>query len=131
MELLAREELLTLAHEQTPLNRLRQLEIEDSSFLEKIFWQMIFLGLEWFPSEKWFIDAGLKNAVSTGNADMRKRLLDIGSERFYTDMHVLREMYYFKLETRDAGGAAGVVNKPVKKEVLLPAITRIISGERI
>jgi DNA-binding NarL/FixJ family response regulator len=28
-------------------------------------------------------------------------------------------------------GAAGVVNKPVKKEVLLPAITRIISGERI
>lgn len=115
MELLAREMLLTLAHEQTPLNRLRQLEIEDTSFLEKIFWQMIFLGLEWFPSEKWFIEAGLKNAVSTGNADMRKRLLDIGSERFYTDMHVLREMYYFKLETRDAGGAAGVVNQMLRQ----------------
>lgn len=27
-------------------------------------------------------------------------------------------------------GAAGVVNKPVKKEVLLPVITRILSGER-
>ncbi|MGA2919250.1 response regulator [Methanoregula sp.] len=27
-------------------------------------------------------------------------------------------------------GAAGLVNKPVKKEVLLPAITRVLSGER-
>ena len=28
-------------------------------------------------------------------------------------------------------GAAGVLNKPVKKEVLLPAITRILAGERL
>jgi twitching motility two-component system response regulator PilH len=28
-------------------------------------------------------------------------------------------------------GAAGLVNKPVKKEVLLPAIARILSGERL
>ncbi len=27
-------------------------------------------------------------------------------------------------------GAAGVVNKPVKKEVLLPAIAKVLSGER-
>jgi CheY-like chemotaxis protein len=28
-------------------------------------------------------------------------------------------------------GAAGVVNKPVKKEVLLPAIAKVLSGERL
>jgi len=28
-------------------------------------------------------------------------------------------------------GAAGLLNKPVKKEILLPAITRILSGERL
>lgn len=115
MELLAREMLLTLAHEQAPLRHLRQLELEDSGFLETIFWQMIFFGMEWFPSERWFIEAGLKNAVDTGNADMRKRLLDIGAELFYTDMHVLRELYSYKLETRDAGGAAGVVNQMLRQ----------------
>jgi hypothetical protein len=115
MELLAREKMLTLAHKQTPLHRLKQLELEDSAFLEKIFWQMIFLGLEWFPSERWFIEAGLKDAVDSGNSAMRKCLLEIGSERFYTDMHVLREMYNYKLETRDAGGAAGVVNQMLRQ----------------
>jgi hypothetical protein len=115
MELLAREKMLSLAHEHPPLHRLKQLEIEDSAFLEKIFWQMIFLGLEWFPSERWFIEVGLKNAIDSGNSDMRKCLLDIGSERFYTDMLVLREMYNYKLETRDAGGAAGVVNQMIRQ----------------
>ena len=115
MELLAREKMLILAHGQTPLHSLKQLELEDSAFLEKIFWQMIFLGLEWFPSERWFIEAGLKNAVDTGNSAMRKCLLDIGSERFYTDMHVLREMFNYKLETRDAGGAAGIVNQMLRQ----------------
>ena len=47
---------------------------------------MVFIGLEWFPSEKWFVEIGLKNAVFTRNADMRKRLLEIGSERFYSDI---------------------------------------------
>jgi len=111
MELLARELMLTMAREHPPLNQLRQLKFEDSEFLEKIFWQMIYLGLEWFPSERWFIEAGLRNAVDTGNTEMRKKLLDTGSERFYTDKLVLREMYNYKLETRDAGGAAGVVNQ--------------------
>lgn len=111
MELLAREMMLSMAREQPPLNSLKQLKLEDSAFLEKIFWQMMYLGIEWFPSERWFIEAGLRNAIETGNTGMRKMLLDIGSERFYTDMLVLRELYYYKLETRDAGGAAGVVNQ--------------------
>ena len=41
---------------------------------------------------------------------MRKRLLDIGAERFYTDSHFLRELF-IQLEIRDAAGAAGVVNQ--------------------
>ena len=115
MELLARELMMKLAKEQPPVNQLRQLEIDDPSFLEKIFWQMIFTGLEWFPNEKWFVEIGLKNAAITNDPVMRKRLLDIGSERFYTDSHFLREMYYYKLENRDAPGAAGVVNQLLKQ----------------
>ncbi len=115
MELLARELMMRLAREQPPVNQLRQLEIDDPSFLEKIFWQMIFTGLEWFPNERWFVEVGLKNAAITNDPAMRKRLLDIGSERFYTDSHFLREMYYYKLENRDAPGAAGVVNQLLKQ----------------
>ncbi|PKL57534.1 MAG: hypothetical protein CVV34_06995, partial [Methanomicrobiales archaeon HGW-Methanomicrobiales-5] len=115
MELFSRETLLNLARTMPPVNSLKQLEIDDPAFLEKIFWQMIFLGLEWFPSEKWFIEAGLKNATDTKNIEMKTRLLEIGSERFYTDMVFLREMYYFKLENRDAAGAAGVVNQLIKQ----------------
>ena len=76
---------------------------------------MIFMGLEWFPSEKWFVEIGLKNAAMTNDPVMRKRLLDIGSEHFYTDITFLREMYYYKLENRDAGGAAGIVNQLIKQ----------------
>ncbi len=115
MELLARETLLNLTRLRPPVNALPQLQVDDPAFLEKTFWQMVFTGLEWFPSEKWFVEIGLKNAVSTGNADMRKRLLEIGSERFYSDIHFLREMFYYNLENRDAGGAAGVVNQLIKQ----------------
>ncbi len=115
MELFARETLLNLARVMPPVNSLKQLDIDDPAFLEKIFWQMVFLGLEWFPSEKWFIEVGLKNATDTDNIEMKKRLLEIGSERFYSDMVFLREMYYFKLENRDAAGAAGVVNQLIKQ----------------
>jgi hypothetical protein len=111
MELLARELMLNLARKKPPVHQLPQLDIDDPSFLEKIFWQMIFVGLEWFPSEKWFVETGLKNAVITHDPIMRKRLLDLGSEHFYTDITFLREMYYYKLENRDAGGAAGIVNQ--------------------
>lgn len=115
MELLAREILLNLTRIKPPVHQLNQLDIDDPAFLEKIFWQMTFLGIEWFPSEIWFIEVGLKNAKITDNSDMKKRLLEIGSERFYTDMVFLREMYYFKLENRDAAGAAGVVNQLIKQ----------------
>ena len=115
MELLARETLLNLTRLRPPVNALPQLKVDDPAFLEKTFWQMVFTGLEWFPSEKWFVDVGLKNAVFTDNGDMRKRLLEIGSERFYSDIHFLREMFYYNLENRDAGGAAGVVNQLIKQ----------------
>jgi hypothetical protein len=115
MELLARETMLSLAHSPSPLNQVKQLELEDPSFLERIFWQMIFLGLEWFPSERWFIEAGLENAALTRNTDMRKRLLDISSERFYNDIHFLRVMFYYYLDSRNAGGAAGVLNHLIRQ----------------
>ena len=115
MELLSRELMLSLAKAQPPLNQLKQMELDDTSFLEKIFWQMIFTSLEWFSDEKWFVEIGLKNAVATNNPEMRKRLLDIGAERFYTDSHFLRELYYYNLEKRDAAGAAGVVNQLIKQ----------------
>jgi hypothetical protein len=115
MELLARETLLTLTRTRPPLNALPQLRIREPSFLEQTFWQMVFCGLEWFPAEKWFVETGLENAVFSGNAEMRKRLLETGSQRFYTDIRFLREMYYYKLENRDAGGAAGVVNQLIQQ----------------
>jgi hypothetical protein len=115
MELLARELMLNLARLHPPVNELRQLEVDDPSFLDRIFWQMIFVGLEWFPSEKWFVEVGLKNAVFTHDTGMRKRLLDIGAERFYTEIAFLREMFYYNLENRDAAGAAGVVNHLIKQ----------------
>jgi len=115
MELFAREMMNTLAQKKPPINSIKQLEVEDTSFLEKIFWQMIFTGLEWFPDERWFIEAGLQNVAFTHDGEMRKRLLDLGSQRFYNDIHFLREMYYYKLESRDAPGAAGVVNQLLKQ----------------
>ena len=105
----------TLAHESIPVNKLKQLELEDPSFLEKFFWQMIFLGLEWFPSERWFIEIGLENASLPHDTEMRKRLLDISSERFYNDFHFLRVMYYYYLDNRDASGAAGVLNHLIRQ----------------
>ena len=52
MELLARELMIQLAKEQPPVNQLRQLEIDDPSFLEKIFWQMIFTGSRMVPERE-------------------------------------------------------------------------------
>jgi len=115
MELLSRELMLNLSKNQPPINQLPQLKLDDPAFLEKIFWQMIVIALEWFPSEKWFVEIGLKNATMTGNTEMRKRFLDMGAERFYNDIHFLREMFYYKLECRDAAGAAGIVNQLLKQ----------------
>ena len=111
MGLLAREKLMDLAHVQPPVNQLPQLRLDDPSFLFRIFWHMIHLGLEWFPSEKWFINVGLEQAALTKNTEIQKELLEIGSERFYNDLDFLREVYNFKLETHDAAGAAHVVSQ--------------------
>ena len=115
MELLAREKMLELSRKKPPLQKLPQLELEDTAFLDKIFWQMIFLSLEWFPSEAWFVTIGLEKAKISNNSEMKKRLLEIGAEQFYNDINFLREMFYFKLEGKDAGGAAGVVNQLIKQ----------------
>jgi tetratricopeptide (TPR) repeat protein len=115
MELLAREKMLELSRKKPPLHKVPQLELEDTAFLDKIFWQMIFLSLEWFPSEAWFVTVGLEKAKISNNIEMKKRLLEIGSEQFYNDINFLREMYYFKLDSKDAGGAAGVVNQLIKQ----------------
>ena len=115
MELLARETMLSLARSPPPLNKVKQLEIDDPSYLEKIFWQMIFLAIEWFPSERWFIEVGLENAARSHDTEMRKVLLDISSERFYNDIQFLRVMFYYYLDKRDAGGAAGVLNHLIRQ----------------
>jgi len=115
MELLARETMLSLASNPAHLNKVKQLEMDDPSYLEKIFWQMIFLAIEWFPSERWFIEAGLENAARSHDTEMRKVLLDISSERFYNDIQFLRVMFYHYLDKRDAGGAAGVLNHLIRQ----------------
>lgn len=46
---------------------------------------------------------------------MRKRILEIGTERFYTNINILREMFYYYLENRDPASAAGVVNQLIKQ----------------
>lgn len=115
MELLSREMMLNLSRQKPPVNSLRQLDNDDPAYLEKIFWQMLFLSFEWFPSERWFIEIGLRNAAHSHNTEMRMRLLDISSSRFETDINFQREMYFFKLETRDAAGAAGVVNQLIRQ----------------
>ena len=92
MELLAREKMLELSRRKPSLQKLPQLELEDIAFLDKIFWQMIFLSLEWFPSEAWFVTVGLEKAKISNNTEMKKRLLEIGSEQFYNDINFLREM---------------------------------------
>jgi len=115
MELLAREKMIELSRKKPPLQKLPQLELEDPAFLDKIFWQMIFLSLDWFQSEAWFVTIGLEKAKISNNSEMKKRLLEIGAEQFYNDINFLREMFYFKLESKDAGGAAGVVNQLIKQ----------------
>jgi hypothetical protein len=115
MELLAREKMLEIPRKNPPLQKLPQLELEDTAFLDRIFWEMIFLALEWFPSEAHFVTIGLEKAKISGNNEMKKRLLDIGAAQFYNDISFLREMYYLHLEKKDAAGAASVVNQLLRQ----------------
>lgn len=115
MELLCRELLLALAKSQPPAQVLPQLNLDDLSWLDKPFWQMILAALSWFPEERWFLALGLEKAKKSGNSAMRTKLLEIAGTRFYTDITFLREVYLQKLEQRDAGGAAGIINQMMKQ----------------
>jgi hypothetical protein len=111
MELYAREQLLDLARVKPPIYRLRQLDIRDSPLMKEAFWLMIARSLEWLPNERWFAMIGLEKAKRDRNEDMRRKLLNFATERFFNDMFFLREHFSLKLEDRDGVGAAGVVKQ--------------------
>ena len=116
MELFSRELLIALAKSQPQAQILPQLnQEEDISWIDKPFWQMLIAALSWFPEERWFLALGIDRAKKTGNAAMREKLLEIAGNRFYTDITFLREVYLQKLEQRDAGGAAGIINQMMKQ----------------
>jgi len=114
-ERMAREKMLDLSRKKPPLQKLPQLDVDDAAFLNDIFWKMILLSLDWFPHEAWFVTVGLEKAKISGNEEMRVKLLDIGAEQFYDDIDVLREMYCSRLDNKDIGGAAGIVNHLLKR----------------
>jgi hypothetical protein len=116
-ELLAREEMLRLANSRPPINALRELRIreEEEPLLRRAFWLMISSALEWFPNEKGFLFLGLEKAKRDKNREMKNELLKIATERFFDDMFFLKEMYRFKLETRDGDGAKAVVRQMIQQ----------------
>jgi hypothetical protein len=109
--LAAREQMIELIRLKPPVNRLTELEITEDPEITKIFWFMIKQAFEWFPSEREFFRIGLEKATKDGRREIREEILAIAIERFYNDMYFLRELYKHKLESRDAGGVAGVVKQ--------------------
>ena len=83
--------------------------------MNKVFWFMIRLAIDWFPNEPEYLKIGLEKAKKDGNREMRGELLKIASERYYDDMFFLRDLYHFKLEGRDAGGATAVVRQMMQQ----------------
>ena len=76
---------------------------------------MFRLAIEWFPAEVEFLKIGLEKAKKDGNKDMRGELLKIASERYFSDMFFLRDLYHFKIESRDASGATAVVRQMMQQ----------------
>ena len=111
LALAAREQMMELVTLKPPVNRLKNHDVAEDAGITKIFWFMLKHAIEWFPSEQEFLRIGLEKATKDRNADIREELLTIAIERFCNDMHFLREMYFLKLEQRDAGGLAGVVKQ--------------------
>jgi hypothetical protein len=111
MALAAREQMMELSRLNPPVNRLKDHEIVEDPRITKIFWYMLNHAIEWFPNEREFLLIGIEKATKDGNLDVKGDLLTIAIERFYNDMQFLREMYWLKLEKRDAGGVAGVVKQ--------------------
>jgi hypothetical protein len=111
LKLAAREQMMELVTLKPPVNRLKNYEVTEDAGITKIFWFMLKHAIEWFPSEREFLRIGVEKATKDRNTDIREELLTIAIERFCNDMHFLREMYFLKLEQRDAGGLAGVVKQ--------------------
>ncbi len=116
-ELLAREEMLRLANSRPPINAVRELRIreEEEPLIRRAFWLMISCALEWFPNEKGFLFVGLEKAKRDKNPEMKNEILKIATERFFDDIFFLKEMYRFKLETRDGDGAKAVVMQMIQQ----------------
>jgi len=115
MALSAREQMIELARLQPPVNRLRFPQVIQELRVNKIFWFMIKLAIDWFPDRPVYLKIGLEKAKKDQNRDMRGDLLKIAAERYYSDMFFLRDLYHFKLEARDAGGATAVVRQMMQQ----------------
>jgi hypothetical protein len=115
MALSAREQMIELARLQPPVNRLRFPQVIQELRVNKIFWFMIKLAIDWFPDQPVYLKIGLDKAKKDQNRDMRGELLKIAAERYYSDMFFLRDLYHFKLEARDAGGATAVVRQMMQQ----------------
>jgi hypothetical protein len=109
--LAAREQMIELVRLKPPVNRLKEMGIGDDPGINRIFWFMLKQAIEWFPSEREFLRIGIEKATKDGRKDIREELLSTAIERFFDDMYFLRESYKLKLESRDAGGVAGIVKQ--------------------
>src|SRR5512137_358522 len=109
--LAAREQMIELVRLKPPVNRLKEMGIGDDPGINKIFWFMLKQAIEWFPSEREFLRIGIEKATKEGRKDIREELLSTAIERFFDDIYFLRESYKLKLESRDAGGVAGIVKQ--------------------
>lgn len=114
-EMEAREQMAELARLKVPIRGLYHPDTIDTTWMDRAFWTMVQVSLDWFPEERWFLKLGTFKARTDGNTKMRGMLLSVSVERFYDDMYFLRELYYFRLEQRDAGGAAGVVKQMMQQ----------------
>lgn len=114
-ELEAREQMVELARLKVPIRGIYHPDTVDTTWMDRAFWTMVQVSLDWFPEEQWFLKLGLFKARADGNTEKRAMLLSISVERFYDNMFFLRELYYFRLEQRDAGGAAGVVKQMMQQ----------------
>jgi hypothetical protein len=111
MALAAREQMIELIRLNPQVNRLREMGIGDDPDINRIFWFMMKKAIEWFPENREFLRIGIEKASKDGRRDIREELLGIAIERFFDDMYFLRELYKLKLESRDAGGVAGVIKQ--------------------
>jgi hypothetical protein len=111
----AREQMIELIRLNPPVNRLKDMDVGEDPTITKIFWFMINLAIKWFPGEREYIRIGLEKATRDGKRDIKAELLTVAIERFNSDMYFLRELFQFKLESRDAGGVAGVVKQMIQQ----------------